>query len=509
MRTEFERVTPESVGIKSSDIEALLDRLEGSHTEMHGIMVMRSGKVCAEGWWQPYTAGLRHGLQSLSKTWAATAVGIAFTEGLLKLEDRIIDIFPEDAPEEPDEKLKHLKVRDVLCMGCGMERMPAPTENWIRDFLHIPVVHEPGTVFMYNSMGSTLLGAIVRKLTGQGLQEYLKPRLYDKIGVDADNLRWYRLPDGMEVGGGGLFATTEDNLRLMKLYLNGGVWEGERILSEEYVRLATSVQNESASEAKVNPPATDNFLGYGFQIWMCKPKGVYRADGAMGQFSICCPAQDMIISVNETAIGAEGIQMTLDYIWEFVNRVDPNVTVMPENPEASDGLARRMRRLCTANPVWTPYRKKLERYNGLRYRIQEGTACFDTIMVRELVGGTASGGIEWFSFHFDKSGVVMTFEQDGQEYTLRIAIDGSREKNRLELAGNVEELVLASGGFYENDTFKVTVKWPETCFTKEIAFAFTESSVTLESRTYPFSTTIPGGTVKAIDPVRALAVLTA
>ena len=304
-RKEFARVTPEEVGIDSREIDALLDRLEREHTQMHGIMIMRHGKICAEGWWSPYAPGLRHGLQSLTKTWAATAVGIAYTEGLLKLEDRIIDIFPEEAPDMPEPLLTHLRVRDVLCMGCGMEKMPAPTKNWIRDFLHIPVVHEPGTAFMYNSMGSTLLGAVVRKLTGLGLHDYLKPRLFDKIGVDADNLRWFHMPDGMEVGGGGLFAATEDNLRLMKLYLDGGMWEGERILAEDYVKLATSCQNDSSTEILVNPPAADNFLGYGFQIWMCKPQGVYRADGAMGQFSICCPAQDMIISVNETAIGAD------------------------------------------------------------------------------------------------------------------------------------------------------------------------------------------------------------
>ena len=247
MRKEFERVTPESVGIPSSSIEALLDKLEEGWTEPHGLMIMRHGKVCAEGWWSPYAPGIRHGLQSHTKTYAATAVGIAYTEGLLKLTDRIVDIFPDEIPENPSENLKKLRVRDVLCMGCGMDEMPRPSMDWIREFLATPVVHEPGTAFMYNSTGSTFLGAIVRKLTGLGLHDYLKPRLFDKIGIDADNLRWTCMPDGMEIGGGGLSATTEDNLRLMKLYADGGVWEGQRILAEDYVKLATSLQNESAT----------------------------------------------------------------------------------------------------------------------------------------------------------------------------------------------------------------------------------------------------------------------
>ena len=103
-RKEFMRVTPESVGIDSGDIEWLLDRLESGFTEPHGLMIMRHGKICAEGWWNPYAPGIRHGLQSHSKTYAATAIGIAYTEGIVKLDERIIDIFPEYAPEQPSEK---------------------------------------------------------------------------------------------------------------------------------------------------------------------------------------------------------------------------------------------------------------------------------------------------------------------------------------------------------------------------------------------------------------------
>ena len=126
-------------------------------------MIMRRGRVCAEGWWAPYAPGLRHGLQSHTKTYAATAVGIAVTEGKVSLDERVIDIFQEFEPENPSENLKKLTVHNDLSMGCGMEEMPRPTENWIRDFLSIPVVHEPGTAYMYNSTGSTLLAAIVKK----------------------------------------------------------------------------------------------------------------------------------------------------------------------------------------------------------------------------------------------------------------------------------------------------------------------------------------------------------
>ena len=342
MRKAFERVSPESVGLRSEDILAFVEALEKSQTEMHGLMIMRRGKVAAEGWWSPFAPGIRHGLQSHTKTYAATGVGIAYTEGLLKLDERVIDIFPEYAPENPSENLKLLTVRDVLCMGCGMETMPRPSAYWIRDFLATPVVHKPGTAYMYNSTGSSLLCAIVERKTGRKFHEYLTEKLFNKIGVIEENIRWYNMPDGTAMGGGGMFATTEDNLRLMKLYADGGVWEGERILAEDYVKLATTNQNDSATEAIGNPKATDNHLGYGFQIWMCKPEGVYRADGAMGQFTIVCPKQDLIIAINETAMtpagGVHWAQNTLNLCWEYLANVEKSLPedrgALPENPAA-------------------------------------------------------------------------------------------------------------------------------------------------------------------------------
>ena len=128
-RKPFETATPEQMGVSSSLILEYIDNLERSQTEMHGLMIMRHNKLITEGWWTPFGPNLRHGLQSHTKTYAATAVGIAYTEGLLKLDERIIDIFPDEAPEDPSENLKLLTVRDVLCMGCGMDEMPRPSKD--------------------------------------------------------------------------------------------------------------------------------------------------------------------------------------------------------------------------------------------------------------------------------------------------------------------------------------------------------------------------------------------
>lgn len=483
-RKEFMRVTPESVGIDSGDIEWLLDRLESGFTEPHGLMIMRHGKICAEGWWNPYAPGIRHGLQSHSKTYAATAIGIAYTEGIVKLDERIIDIFPEHAPEQPSENLKRLTVHDVLCMGCGMDEMPMATEHWIRDFLHTPVNHTPGTTYMYNSVGSSILSAIIVKKTGMSMHEYLKPRLYDKIGIFSDNHRWMKMPDGCEVGGGGLFATTEDNLRLMKLYADGGVWEGERILDDEYVKRATTLQNESATEAKNNPLAKDNFVGYGYQIWMCRPNGVYRADGAMGQFTIVVPDKDMIIAITENASGAHWAQTTLDVMWEFLERIE-NHPAKEENTEKSECLKNRMGRLALPNPKCAPYSPIAANIEGRQWRVIDGDFYMEDVGVAQHMSGCElPQPIDVFCFHFTSDEIVMDWENREEKERLVIATDGSRRHNTL--PGRLISQVLLSGAWISENKLEVKARYIETCKEETLLFTFEEKKLKITNSTMEF-----------------------
>lgn len=483
-RKEFMRVTPESVGIDSGDIEWLLDQLESGFTEPHGLMIMRHGKICAEGWWNPYAPGIRHGLQSHSKTYAATAIGIAYTEGIVKLDERIIDIFPEYAPEQPSENLKRLTVHDVLCMGCGMDEMPMATEHWIRDFLHTPVNHTPGTTYMYNSVGSSILSAIIVKKTGMSMHEYLKPRLYDKIGIFSDNHRWMKMPDGCEVGGGGLFATTEDNLRLMKLYADGGVWEGERILDDEYVKRATTLQNESATEAKNNPLAKDNFVGYGYQIWMCRPNGVYRADGAMGQFTIVVPDKDMIIAITENASGAHWAQTTLDVMWEFLERIEKH-PAKAENTEKSECLKNRMGRLALPNPKYAPYSPIAANIEGRQWKVIDGDFYMEDVGVAQHMSGCEMPQpIDVFCFHFTSDEIVMDWENSEEKERLVIATDGSRRHNTL--PGRLISQVLLSGAWISENKLEVKARYIETCKEETLLFTFEEKKLKITNSTIEF-----------------------
>ncbi|WP_274652150.1 serine hydrolase domain-containing protein [Paenibacillus humicola] len=476
-RSELERVTPESVGIPSATIDKLLTALEHSGTEMHGIMIIRHGKVAAEGWWSPYAPGMMHSLHSLTKTYAATAVCLAIDEGLVRLDDRLIDLFREEAPSEISENLKLLTVRDVLCMGCGMEAMPSPSEDWIRDFLATPVVHKPGTAFMYNSAGSNMLGAIVRKVSGVGLHQFLKPRLFDKIGIDGDRFKWLCLPDGLEAGGGGGFATTEDNARLMMLYLQNGVWDGERVLSEELVHMATTLQNSTSANLNGIP---DCRLGYGFQMWMCRPAGAYRADGAMGQYSLVFPDLDMVVSLNETARYPESVQQVLDIVY-CVLLPETASGPLPENPVSCRALRRRLQSLAVARCPYSPYSPLTGHISGKRFTVAEGDIPF--MAEYAAMTGHRNGTAASFCLVFEPDRCLLEIAVGADRFRIEAGMDGNDAMNRIDIGQPFQKV--AAAGWWENDnSFRIQFRWVETCIVKTVKFSFNlnEADIVTEKR---------------------------
>lgn len=432
-RTEFERVTPESVGISSRAVLRFAQRFDSCEfTEPHSMMIMRHGKICAEGWWAPYAPGMRHNLMSETKSYAGTALGIAVTEGLVGLNDRIIDIFPEHCPQNPSEGLQKMRVRDVLCMGSGIGRVPNQTENWIGEYLALPLSYEPGTTFHYSGM-CDIVGAIVRKVSGETLFDFLKTRLFDKIGIDSRRMPWLISGDGAYFCSAGLQATTEDNLRLLKLYLDGGVWEGERILSEEYVKLATTEQIDNSyfnlktfrSEPERVAPkgSNDDTSGYGFLFWMCKRPGAYRADGLAGQYVVVVPDLDLLISVTQNC---EDLEAMRDTIWELVDSVTGDAA-LPEDAAAFCQLTHTLKRLALPAEPFAPHSPKAEQICGTKWKMASG---FFT-PGQFFFGPPQGSGVTEFSLRFTEDAVTMDYLSDGKPYRAIFALDGSRRYNEI------------------------------------------------------------------------------
>ncbi|CAM5716909.1 serine hydrolase domain-containing protein [Streptomyces canus] len=334
--------TPAAQGVDAAGIQAFLDALESDPAiEPHSLMLLRHGQVVAQGWWAPYAPDRLQLLYSLSKSFTATAAGFALAEGLIGLDDPVISYFPEFEADVTDPRSRAMLVRHVASMASGhleetLDRARAQDrDELVRGFLLVPPDRDPGTVFAYNQPATYTLAAIVQRVTGQKLTEYLRPRLFEPLGIG--EVAWIPDRTGRELGFSGLHATTDAVARLGLLYLGGGVWEGERLLPESWVAEATRVQ--IAHEVPAAGGWSDWQQGYGFQFWMARHG--YRGDGAYGQFCVVLPEQDAVLAITSETVD---MQKVLDLAWEHLLPAfgaDP----LPGREAADTALADRLARL--------------------------------------------------------------------------------------------------------------------------------------------------------------------
>ncbi|HEV2328626.1 MAG TPA: serine hydrolase [Verrucomicrobiae bacterium] len=292
--TPLPRSTPEAQGISSEAIVQFVQAADKINT-LHSFMLVRHGYVIANAWWKPEAPNKPHVLWSLSKSFNSTAIGLAIAEGKLSLDDHILKFFPADAPPDPSENLKAVTVRDLLTMSSGQQTEPqrGPDGPTVKEFLAHPFVYKPGTHFLYNTMGAYTLSAIVTKVTGQTTLEYLKPRLFEPLGIE--NPRWDASPEGNSLGGYGLYLCTEDIAKFGQLYLQKGKWNGRQLIPQKWVEEATSkqIRNDGEGHSKIG---IDWQQGYGFQFWRCT-HNAFRGDGAHGQLCVVIPDKDAVIAI--------------------------------------------------------------------------------------------------------------------------------------------------------------------------------------------------------------------
>ncbi len=293
----IEKATPESQGIPSSAILNFLNKVNQQELEVHSFMLLKNGRNIADCWWKPYAAQYRHQLFSLSKSFTSIAIGLAVEEGLLTTGTLVADIFADEMKElgeKVDEKIKKMTVKNLLTMGTGMTY-----ENWVWDegdnsnnileFLSSHVKNEPGSTFFYNTLATYMCSAIITRLTGQKLVDYLMPRLFEPLGIDPF---WEEDKLGISYGGFGLNIRTEDIAVFGQMLLQNGEFNGRQLVPEAWVKEATSKQINNGEDAD-----SDWAQGYGYQFWRCVPDGVYRGDGMYGQYCIVMPDQNCVIAV--------------------------------------------------------------------------------------------------------------------------------------------------------------------------------------------------------------------
>jgi CubicO group peptidase (beta-lactamase class C family) len=312
------RSTPEAEGMAASGILDFLAAVEREAFELHSLMVLRHGKVVAEGWWEPYGPEFVHTMYSMSKSFTSTAVGFAVAEGKMSVEDKVVSFFPDDLPATVSENLAAMRVRDLLTMSTGNEKEPTQvvvkSENWVRTFLAQNFAHTPGTQFMYNSAATYMCSAIVQKVTGQNILDYLTPRLFEPLGIAG--MRWENCPRGIATGGWGLSIQTEGLAKFGQLFLQKGMWQGKQLIPAAWVEEATRKHIQQPGGDKPDRPKAQNdwLQGYGYQIWRCQGTA-FRGDGAFGQFTIVLPEQDAVIVMTSENKNMQG---QLDLVWKHL-----------------------------------------------------------------------------------------------------------------------------------------------------------------------------------------------
>lgn len=321
---EFKRSTPGKLGISPKAVTAFLNAVNDKELGLHSFMLIRHGEVAAEGWWKPYSPDYVHMLFSLSKSFTSTAVGFACQEGLLSIDEKVVSFFKDELPADPCENMMNMTVRNLLTMGTGHSKEPNALngEKWAYNFLTSYVDKTPGSIFTYNTPATYMLSRIVQKVTGEKVFDYLKPRLFDVLGIK--NIWWEESPEGANTGGFGLNLHTEDIAKFGQFLLNKGNVDGKQILNSEWIGLATSKQISNGDPNE----DSDWSQGYGFQFWRCKRDGVYRGDGAFGQYCVVMPKQDAVLAVTS---GSNDIGQILNEAWTHL------LPAMGE-PTEDDGL---------------------------------------------------------------------------------------------------------------------------------------------------------------------------
>ena len=447
--------TPESLGISSKAILDFIEAAEKERTdELHSFILLRHGQVAAQGWWNPFKPETPHMLFSLSKSFTSTAIGIAQAEGLLNINDKVTSFFPYLVPKDASTNLQAMRIRDLLTMNTGHNTdatagMQADTASWVKGFFSQPVQHKPGTHFVYNSAATFMLSAIIQKVSGKTLLDFLRPRLFEPL--DIKDPSWESSPEGINIGGWGLKVRTQDIASLGQLYLQKGQWKGKQLVPAAWVQEATKKQTSNGSN-----PDSDWEQGYGYQFWMCR-HDLYRGDGAFGQYCIVFPKQDAVLAITS---GTKDMGAIMNLVWKYLL---PALSEQPveENKNAFAALQNKLQSLSLSVVKAEPSSPKAKGISSGSYALPANDE-----------------GLTEIAFDLKKSNPSISFSLRGKPFTVPIGI--GTMKNGFYLTPDGQSTPVAtSGGWISPDTLQVRLYLYETpyAFTYNIGFDKNEVNI--------------------------------
>ena len=470
--------SPEAVGVDSKEVQAFIDHCMAEGKNLHSVMVIRHGKVACEAYRSPYAAEFKHMMYSVSKSFCATAIGFAIEEGKLSLDTKFLDVFPEARRTPTDEFLEKLNVEDLLSMRSGFSTTPMmdkTKESWFDTVINSKWVSEPGTEFLYISENMYLLCHMIHRVCGQSVMEYLKPRLFEPLGIE--NPFWETDKSGVEAGGWGMMLKTEDVGKFILTYQQMGKFNGKQVVPEWFVREATKKQAETA-DAKEN---YDSQMGYGYCFWRNGGyENSYRADGMFSQFGICFEDLDACLVITAGEVYEQGMR---DMIW-------------PHFPKAfidDDPFAESVR-------ISIPEYERLpeKERSPLEKKIANKTIKLSKPMLVNAVGFPVSvlplaavymesekaGNIDNVSFTFGEDDATMTWIEGSEVNSIRLGMDGEYRYDDM-ILGGIHYNSASIGCWNDENELEIQIRPLETTCERRLTFKFEGKKVTLSPSTLP------------------------
>ena len=446
------RSTPEEQGISSKVVEEFLSALDKLRFP-NSFMLMRNGFVIAEGWWKPYSPDVRHQLFSLSKSFVSMAVGLAIEEGRLKLDAPVVDFFPEKLPQGMQDSFNRMTVRHLLTMSSGHGACPlwqmlnAADGDCIKTFFSSHLDFEPGTRFIYNSAATYMLSAIVSKLAGMDLVDYLNPRLLLPLGIK--NARWDTCPKGICIGGWGFHLTTEEIANFAQMLLDNGKWNGRQLIPTKYLEMATAFQIDNSMNE-----SPDWKLGYGFQFWRSQ-HNAFRGDGAFGQYALAIPELNMALA---STSGLSNMQSVLTLVWDIL------LPAAGKNPLRDDPAALKSLR---------------QRASALRIPMSQGEVK-SAILQATFEIKANDIGMKKIRFDFSRGLCSIAFETENSKETLNAGF-GKNILDDESLFYKKARKVAASASWKDSHCLEITCCYYETPFIVTFTCHFEGAALRFES----------------------------
>lgn len=451
------RSNPSELGLSAAAINAMLDKLALAGIEIHSFMLARGGVVGAEGWWSPYRPDRTHMLHSVTKAFTATGVGFALNEKRFNLDDRVVDFFPDRLPRDLSDNLAAMTVRHLITQTSGHDRGVSgsvwrriPT-SWIDEFLKIPVPHKPGSHFQYSSATSFMLSAIVSRVSGLSLHEYLQPRLLQPLGMNS--VQWDVGPEGINPGGNGVSATSGDLLKLAMLHAENGVWKGSRILPEGWAE-------------RVSTPFSGNH--YGFHWWVKPGTPGFFAFGAFGQYAFVVPKWRLALVTTAAVPGSISVPEIgiPPIIWKYLPRI---VARADTDDEGQEHLSQRLSTLHL--PALQGGGEKVPSFPSRSYELDENDDGMSDLTLSQ------SGDRCELAITVGNRAHVIVAGTSGQPHQGTTTMPGSGLHHGYE----PQHLLYAASAAWTNPSeLTILCRYPETAFADTFRLTFRENALTFD-----------------------------